>query len=313
MLSDRQIDDIRRASRTIVREWGFLDRTLAGTGLSASAVHAVIEIGLGTVTASRLAAVLKLEKSTVSRLVKGLVADGVVVTTPSREDGRRVALDLTHQGRRLLQDINVYARAQVLAALNRLDARDVETVRSGLALYAGALALSDQADESNGSQTADMRFAAGYAPMLLGRVVTMHADFYSRHYGFGAVFEAKVAAELAEFLSRADRPLNEIWSATCAGEIFGSITLDGEDLGRGRAHLRWFVMDNAVRGAGAGKQLLSAAMRFVDDHGFKETHLWTFKGLDAARRLYEREGFVLVREAEGEQWGTRVLEQHFVR
>jgi len=313
MLPLPQIDDIRRASRTMVRELGFLDSTLAKTNLSASAVHAVIEVGEGRTTANELTTILRLEKSTISRLVHGLVADGLIETTPSKTDRRQLDINLTGDGQKLLRDINAYGRVQVRAALAQLDADDAEVVRSGLKLYADALRRSDQTMVSNDLPSGDVCITAGYQPALLGRVVTMHANFYSKNFSFGSVFEAKVAAEMAEFLSRADRPMNEIWVATVAGRIIGSITLDGEDLGDGKAHLRWFIMDDEVRGAGAGKQLLAAALRFVDERGFKETHLWTFKGLDAARRLYEREGFALLCENEGEQWGTSVLEQQFIR
>jgi len=37
------------------------------------------------------------------------------------------------------------------------------------------------------------------------------------------------------------------------------------------------------------------------------------KGLDAARSLYERNGFTLADEYVGTQWGTPVTEQKFVR
>ena len=36
-------------------------------------------------------------------------------------------------------------------------------------------------------------------------------------------------------------------------------------------------------------------------------------GLDAARKLYEQHGFVLMEEYPGDQWGKQVLEQKFVR
>ncbi|WP_342212198.1 hypothetical protein [Roseitalea porphyridii] len=45
------IAHIRDASRRLVRELGFMQATLAGTDLSPSAVHAIIEIGLGAVSA----------------------------------------------------------------------------------------------------------------------------------------------------------------------------------------------------------------------------------------------------------------------
>ena len=163
------------------------------------------------------------------------------------------------------------------------------------------------------SNSSKVRIEHGYRPMLLGCVTSMHANFYSKNYGFGSVFEAKVATEMAEFLSRLNCPENNLWSAILDEKIVGSISVDGEDLGAGKCHLRWFIVDDEVRGGGSGKLLLSTALKFSDESNFKETHLWTFKGLDAARRLYEREGFILVDENVGKQWGTEVIEQKFVR
>jgi len=42
-------------------------------------------------------------------------------------------------------------------------------------------------------------------------------------------------------------------------------------------------------------------------------HLWTFRGLDAARRLYESVGFSLVEELKVTQWGQEIDEQRYVR
>jgi GNAT superfamily N-acetyltransferase len=153
---------------------------------------------------------------------------------------------------------------------------------------------------------------AGYRPGLIGRVVDMHARFYARHAGFGVFFESQVAAGMAEFVTRLGDKRNEIWAAVEGDRILGSITIDGEDLSPA-AHLRWFIMDDGTRGTGIGARLLSAAVGFCDRSGFAETHLWTFQGLDAARRLYEREGFRLAEERQGRQWGETVLEQRFVR
>lgn len=91
------------------------------------------------------------------------------------------------------------------------------------------------------------------------------------------------------------------------------MAIDGEDMGRGVAHLRWFIVDDALRGTGTGKKLLDAALAFVDAKGFAEAHLWTFSGLHVARHLYETRGFVLAEERPGTQWGNKVLEQRFVR
>jgi GNAT superfamily N-acetyltransferase len=141
----------------------------------------------------------------------------------------------------------------------------------------------------------------------------MHARFYAAAAGFGPVFESKVAAGLAEFVPRLDRPPNQLWSAVRDEAILGTIAIDGEDLAPGVAHLRWFIVDEGLRGSGTGRRLLTAATQFCDRHGFRETRLWTFRGLDAARRLYEASGFVLTHEEAGRQWGREVIEQQFVR
>ena len=153
----------------------------------------------------------------------------------------------------------------------------------------------------------------GYVPSLIGRVVEMHALYYSQLVGFGATFESKVASGLADFVPRLGHPGNAIWHLDQGNDILGGLAIDGEDLGEGTAHLRWFIIDDAVRGGGFGQALIESALTFCDGYGYKAIHLSTFKGLDAARRLYERNGFVLTSEEPGNQWGEEVIEQTFQR
>ena len=155
--------------------------------------------------------------------------------------------------------------------------------------------------------------AEGYRPGIVGRIVSMHADYYSREHGFGLAFESKVAAGLAAFIPRADKPGNHIWTATVDGDIAGSIAIDSEDLGTGEAHLRWFITDDRLRGSGAGRDLLTRAVHFCDEQRLPAIQLWTFAGLDAARYLYENLGFTLTEEFSGAQWGATVIEQRFTR
>jgi GNAT superfamily N-acetyltransferase len=155
--------------------------------------------------------------------------------------------------------------------------------------------------------------AKGYRPGLLGRCTEMHALFYSRHAGFGAFFESQVASGMADFLLRLDNKRNAVWSVIQDARIVGTIAIDGEDLQRDAGHLRWFIVDDAQRGTGAGKRLLAEALAFCDDAGFAEVELWTFAGLDAARHLYEQAGFRLAEQRPGRQWGALVVEQRFIR
>jgi GNAT superfamily N-acetyltransferase len=151
----------------------------------------------------------------------------------------------------------------------------------------------------------------GYRPGCIGDIASLHARFYATHWGFGAFFEHRVATELATFAAALPAEGKALWLCQAQGRTLASLAIDG-DTRTGAAHLRWFIVDDALRGSGVGRQLMVRAMQFVDAR-FEHTSLWTFKGLDAARHLYESFGFRLAQQAEGAQWGTRVTEQRFSR
>ncbi len=308
----KSIDEIRSASRTIVRELGFMRPTLAGTAYSASAVHALLEIDAqGGVAAAHLVTALGLEKSSVSRMLAKLIAAGDIAESASPEDARLKQLTLTGQGKALVKKIHAYGRNQVTSAMAHLNPSQQQAVAQGLSEYARALKASRGAQAAAARDT--VQIVPGYRPGLVGRVAEMHAAFYSRHSGFGQFFESQVATGMAEFAGRLSEPCNGVWTAIQNDRIVGSIAIDGQDLGNRQAHLRWFILDDGCRGSGTGRKLIDAALDFCDRFGFSECQLWTFKGLDAARKLYESVGFKLVHEEDGHQWGSIVTEQQFTR
>lgn len=310
------IPRIRDASRKIVRELGFMRSTMASTRLSPSAVHAVLEIGQhGGLTAVELSQTLHMEKSSVSRMLRKLIDGGEVCESASEFDGRVKILKLTAQGWETFEVINAYEQKQVASALYGLSSAEAQTVSKGLSLYARALGARRNAPSESlrAPVVQAVEIVRGYRPGAIGSVTEMHAQYYARAAGFGLFFEQKVATGLAEFSTRLDRPQNGLWLALQSGRIVGSIAIDGEDLGPGMAHLRWFIVSDSVRGTGTGNRLLSEALAFCDQQGFASTTLWTFQGLDAARHLYTKSGFALEEEFLGEQWGKQLTEQRFVR
>jgi len=70
-----------------------------------------------------------------------------------------------------------------------------------------------------------VQYREGYHPGLIASVTAMHIDFYGRNYGFGAVFERKVATEMSEFIGRIDHPRNATFCAVQGGRIIGSVSL----------------------------------------------------------------------------------------
>lgn len=159
----------------------------------------------------------------------------------------------------------------------------------------------------------DTRITEGYAPGCIGRIAQLHAHYYAASHQFGVAFEALVASELSAFCLAYHSGRDGLWLAQEEGRIEGSVALDGTQAADAGAHLRWFIVSDALRGRGTGRQLLQRALDFSDACGYRKVSLWTFAGLHAARHLYESCGFRLVHEAAGSRWGTRVTEQRFER
>jgi len=153
------------------------------------------------------------------------------------------------------------------------------------------------------------RIVPGWLPGAIGAVASLHAGFYAREHGFGARFEARVAGDCAAFCARVDPARDGLWLLVDGGRIEGSIAIDGGDAGA--AHLRWFIVSDALRGRGWGRRMIEAALAFCRRAGHRRVYLTTFAGLDAARALYEDHGFRLVQEADGGTWGRVMREQRF--
>lgn len=152
----------------------------------------------------------------------------------------------------------------------------------------------------------------GFIPGAIGRITELHGCYYSKHWGFGLFFEAKVATEMSEFLSRFDESRDGFWTIHRENRVQGALAIDGTKAASEGAHLRWFILSSKVRGSGYGRRLMEQAVDFCKLCGYKQVYLWTFEGLHAARHLYEKFGFILGEQKEGSQWGTKVLEQKFV-
>jgi GNAT superfamily N-acetyltransferase len=147
--------------------------------------------------------------------------------------------------------------------------------------------------------TMDTYTISGYEPGAIGRITELHGTYYHKQWGLGLYFEAKVASELAVFLSRFDPTHDGIWIAKVGSTMVGAIVIDGLDAAGEGARLRWFILAEEYQGKGIGSRLMQEAMSFCQKAGFKRVYLTTFAGLDAARHLYEKFSFRVCREEDG--------------
>ncbi|MGE5855323.1 MAG: GNAT family N-acetyltransferase [Syntrophaceae bacterium] len=152
----------------------------------------------------------------------------------------------------------------------------------------------------------------GYWPGVIGKITGLHGSYYAEHWGFDMSFEAQVGRELSEFL-RDFRVGRDFFRTARAGNRFaGSIAIDGKEAGSKGARLRWFIVAPEFQGRGIGRRLILEAVDFCRKAGYGRLNLWTFKGLDRARSLYESEGFRLAGEHDIRKWGNSITEQMFL-
>ena len=143
------------------------------------------------------------------------------------------------------------------------------------------------------------------------QIVALHADYYVRHWAFTASFLDRVRAESTEFVRRFNPQRDLVARVNIDGKLTGAITIDACSAVNGLAHLRWFIIADRLRGQGFGNRLMAFAVRFCRDRHYAGIYLNTFAGLNPARHLYEKAGFVITGSTPGTSWGTQVIEQRF--
>jgi len=152
----------------------------------------------------------------------------------------------------------------------------------------------------------------GAFPGAFGEAAAMHARYYHARWGLDRSFELEVGGELFEFAGRYDPDRDLVVAARCDGLLVGFLVVDGALAQDEGARLRWFIVDEGQCGKGLGKALLGRAMDFASEKGYSRVFLWTYAGLDAARALYDRNGFCEECVVSGKKWGRELCMQKLV-
>ena len=131
---------IRQHSRQLVRELDMLKGIYQDSGLTYSQCHALFEIQQhGGLTTNDLSNILLLDKSTTSRILKGLTERGLVSVSINPNDQRQKRFRLTEAGEQSVVCNNETADGQVKAALSLLQPDEIQQAINGLKYYAKAL------------------------------------------------------------------------------------------------------------------------------------------------------------------------------
>jgi DNA-binding MarR family transcriptional regulator/predicted N-acetyltransferase YhbS len=283
-VSHQQIEQVRAFNRDYTRRIGVLSQRLLDSRWSLSEARVLYEIAHRPgVTASELAADLGLDRGYLSRILKRFAARKLIARAASGTDARRLHLRLTPAGRDELMPLEQRARRQVRTLLSPLDAARREALLLAMSAIRGAF---------DPPAAADGLVLRTHRPGDMGWVVERHGALYACEYGWNEEFEGLVAGITADFIRRLDPARERCWIAELHGRRVGCIFLVAGQ--RGSARLRLLLVEPEARGLGLGGRLVRECISFARAAGYQRIVLWTQSILLAARRLYQRAGFVRI-------------------
>jgi DNA-binding MarR family transcriptional regulator/GNAT superfamily N-acetyltransferase len=305
MANDR-VAEVRRFSRFYTRQLGVLRKTYLDSPYSLGEARVLYEIANGGApTASDIGRALDLDAGYLSRTLRNFEKRGLIERKASASDARQSHLALSARGRKSF------------APLERRSQRDTAAMLAGLkpAGEARLIAAMNTIEELLGGTaptgSASERRYTLRAPKSgdFGWIVKRHAELYGQEYGWIAPFEGVCAQIVADFVNKFDRKRERCWIAEMNGENVGSIMLAKET--DSVARIRLLLVDPKARGLGLGARLTDECIRFARRAGYNKMTLWTHSVLTAARHIYQKAGFKLMRTEQHRSWGRPVVSEHW--
>ena len=277
---------LRRFNRTYTQRIGALDESFLGTGRPLGPSRLLFEIGSGDgagATVRELRDRLGLDSGYLSRLLRALETEGLVVVRPDSDDRRRRRVTLTRRGRtawRRLDDRSEELAARLVAPLSeRQRERLTEALATADRLVRAATVRLDEA-----------------APDDHRAVAAMAAYFSEIGERFG--FEPGDAWQ------------HDAASIAAPDGFFVVATSDGEPvacggvqrLPDGAAEVKRMWVHGDWRGAGLGARLLRHLEDLARARGHAVVRLDTNDTLVEAIAMYERAGYRSIERYNDNEW-----------
>jgi GNAT superfamily N-acetyltransferase len=138
----------------------------------------------------------------------------------------------------------------------------------------------------------------------------LHRRVYVPEYGMNDEFVQRVGEGVEEAVAQGwPEAGGGVWIVEHDAAVRGCLGLT--DQGDGQGRLRWFVLEETLRGRGLGRQLVSELLATARSQGFRRLELETFSALTEAARLYRSVGFRLTWERPRSDWGAPIVYQHY--
>ena len=305
--SKEDVKAVRAFNRFYTQRIGVLDPYL-GSEFALTQVRVLYELAhRDQPTAAELGRDLALDAGYLSRILRNFETKGWLARVPSPADARQSLLQLTDAGHQAFAPLQQKSRDQAAALLGALPAAGQRQLTAAMATVQRLLDTSQATPPTRTVLLRDMR------PGDMGWVVQQHGELYAREYGWNSEFEGLVAGIVAGFIKDYQPGWERCWIAELDGERVGSIFVMRKS--KTVAQLRLLILAPQARGLGLGARLTDECMAFARAQGYKKMLLWTNSCLTAARNIYARRGFKLVKsepyhgfghDLVGETWELRL-------
>jgi DNA-binding MarR family transcriptional regulator/N-acetylglutamate synthase-like GNAT family acetyltransferase len=301
--ADSRIEAVRGFNRFYTRRIGVLQEGLLATPWSLTQSRLLWELAhREAVTGSELARELELDPGYLSRLLRGFKEKGLVAGTRDPDDARHLRLRITAKGRRAFAPLDTRSRAEIGALLDRLD-------DAGQRRLLEAMAQIEQLLDGAAAPRAEPWLLRPHRAGDIGWAIGRHGALYAQEYGWDLGFEALVAQIAARFLERFDAAREACWIAERERGNVGCVFLvqardEASDAPlEGVAQLRLLLVEPSARGLGIGARLVDECERFARQAGYRRIVLWTNSVLVAARGIYAKAGYRLLRSEPHHSFG----------
>ncbi|MGE5550626.1 MAG: GNAT family N-acetyltransferase [Bacteroidota bacterium] len=289
---------VRRFNRFYTKQIGLLTEKLLESPFSLTEARVIYELAQHEeTTAAELGRELALDPGYLSRILGDFIKRGLIAKQPSATDRRRSLLALTAKGQAAFAGLNAASHREIETMLRALPAHK----QSQLIQAMGAIETILGGRPENGVPY----LLRPPRPGDLGWIVQRHGALYAREYGWDEKFEALVAGIVAEYVQNHDPKRERCWIAERDGENVGSVMLVKKT--ETMAKLRLLLVEPQARGLGIGARLVDECVRFARQAGYTGITLWTNSILLAARRIYEKAGFRLVKSEPSREYGQDLV------
>ncbi|HUN28402.1 MAG TPA: bifunctional helix-turn-helix transcriptional regulator/GNAT family N-acetyltransferase [Alphaproteobacteria bacterium] len=297
------VESVRRFNRFYTRYVGALQHDFLESPFSLAEANVLYELAHREhLTATDLANELKLDSGYLSRILRDFVHRGLVRKKRSASDGRQSHLSLTAKGKLAFAPLNARQHEKVAVALEALSDEEQAHLGEAMRTIERLLGPEPPSEEPYVLRTT-------LRPGDIGWVAQRQGTLYAREYGWNEEAEALIAQIAAKFVEHFDPKRERCWIAERHGANVGCVFLVKKTATV--AQLRLLHVEASARGLGIGRRLVRECVDFARQAGYKKIMLWTNDVLHAARRIYEAEGFRLVKEEQHHSFGKDLIGQYW--